>query len=49
MVLVQDPTRAALGLSGGTRNLSHIQTLLAFEPGDWDIELMEDGGRVRSG
>lgn len=39
---LQDPTRAALGLSGGTRNLSHIQTLLAFEPGDWDIELMED-------
>jgi len=39
---LQDPTSASLGLEGGTRNLSHIQTLLAFEPGDWDIELMED-------
>lgn len=39
---LQDPANAALGLESGTRNLSHIQTLLAFEPGEWDIELMED-------
>ncbi len=39
---LQDPVNAALGLEGGTRNLSHMQTLLNFKPGDWDIELMDD-------
>lgn len=41
---IQDPVNAALGLTGGTRNLTQMQLYYNIEAGDWDIEFMEDFG-----
>jgi hypothetical protein len=41
---LQDPVNAALGLSGGSRNLTQMQLYYTIEAGDWDIEFLEDFG-----
>ena len=39
---LQSPLAAALGISGGSRNLTQFQLYHKWDPGDWEIEFLDD-------
>ena len=39
---LQSPLAAALGITGGSRNLTQFQLYHKWDPGDWEIEFLDD-------